>query len=70
LIARENNCSDFTVRKIIKEDLKLKPYRKIKVPALTERQILARKSRANWIRKNFTVAQCKKIGFFNEKIFD
>ena len=70
LIARENNCSDFTVRKIIKEDLKLKPYRKIKVPALTERQILARKSRANWIRKNFTVAQCKKIGFSDEKIFD
>ena len=37
IIARENHCSNFTVRKRIKEDLKLKPYRKIKVPAFTER---------------------------------
>jgi transposase len=70
LIARENDCSDFTVRKIIKEDLKLKPYRKIKVPALTKCHISARKSCTNWIRKNFTKTQSKKIGFTDEKMFD
>ena len=69
-IARENNCSHVTVLNALHDDLNLKCYRKIKVPALTSSQIDQRMRFATWIRNNFTHDSCKKIIFFYEKMFD
>ena len=56
--------------RIIKEDLNLKAYKKIKVPALTVNHIKQRKDFSIWIRNNFTHDSCQKILFFDEKWFN
>ena len=69
-IACDENCSPRTVGRIIKEDLNLKAYKKIKVPALTVNHIKQRKDFSIWIRNNFTHDSCQKILFFDEKWFN
>jgi len=68
-LASENNCSHPTILNIIHEDLALKTYSPICVPALTQAHIDARLRFARWIRKNFTNERCRKIMFSDEKIF-
>lgn len=70
LIAKEKCCNEKTVRLAIKNDLFLKPYRRIKVSALKTTHITQRKKFATWIRNNFTKESCIKIMFTDEKIFD
>ena len=70
LLAKENGCSGRTVRRIIHDDLALKTYKKIKVPALSNIQQKKRKTCATWFRKNFTHELCRKIMFSDEKLFD
>ncbi|XP_065645702.1 uncharacterized protein LOC136076157 [Hydra vulgaris] len=69
-IAREASCSSRTVRRIVNKDLKLKAYKKIRVPALTAAHIEKRKSFSHWIRNLFTKPTCRKILFSDEKIFN
>jgi hypothetical protein len=69
-IAREAGCSDRTVRLTIHDDLSLKAYKKIRVPALTDDQIKKRLSFAHWIRNHFNRFSCKTILFSDEKIFN
>lgn len=70
LIAKENGCDPKTVRLAIRNDLSLKPYKRIKVPALTHDHITQRKKFATWIRNNFNHEKCRKIMFSDEKVFD
>lgn len=69
-LAKENICSDRSIRRIIHEDLGLKTYKKIKVPSLADKQIKKRFQFSMWIRKNFNHESCKKICFSDEKMFD
>ena len=69
-IAKEAGCCPKTIRRIIREDLHLKAYKKIRVPALTDSNISKRKSFSHWIRKRFNLVSCRKILFSDEKIFN
>ena len=77
-IAKEAGCCPKTICRIIREDLNLKPYKKIRVPVLTasrihlsnEKMISKRKSFSNWIRKRFNTVSCRKSLFTDEKTFN
>jgi hypothetical protein len=69
-IAKENNCSPRTVMRIIKNNLSLKPYKRVLVPALTTAHINKRLSFFHWIKNRYSVTDCRKILFSDEKIFD
>jgi transposase len=69
-LAREEGCSQDTVREIIGNDLGLKAYKKIRVPALTEAHVAQRLSFSHWIKNNFTHEKCRLILFSDEKIFN
>ena len=69
-ISREEGCSQKTVLLAIRDDLSLKAYKKIRVPALTDAQIAKRKSFCIWIRNHFDHESCRSIMFSDEKWFD
>ena len=62
--------SETTVRRVLKKDLKLKPYKKTVQPSLTDQHKENPKRFANWIRTNFRKEDTMKILFSNEKMFD
>ena len=66
----ELDISATSVRRILKNDLGLKPYRKIIEPALSDDQKMKRKKFANWVRTNFRKEDTMKILFSDEKFFD
>ena len=69
-LAVEMGLSETTVRRVFREDVKLKPY-KIKVkPLLTDQHRENRKRFANWIRTNFRKEDTMRILFSDEKMFD
>jgi transposase len=59
-----------SVQRILKDDLKCHPYKKIIEPALTDEHITKRMKFANWIRTNFKKEKTMKILFSDEKMFD
>ena len=69
-ISREEGCAPKSVRLAIRDDLCLKAYKKIRVPALTVAHISKRKSFCIWIRKHFDHKSCRSIMFSDEKWFD
>ncbi|CAF1539176.1 unnamed protein product, partial [Didymodactylos carnosus] len=69
-LSRELNISRRTVGRILKNDLKCHPYKKIIEPKLTDSHKAERKKFANWVRNNFQKEQIMKILFLDEKIFD
>ena len=69
-IAKVEGCSPSTVGNAVRYDLRLKAYKKIRVPALTDTHIAKRKSFAHWIRNRFTRESCRRILFSDEKWFD
>jgi len=69
-LAKENGCSRTTIHKILYDDLGVKPYKRIRCQALTEKQKLKRKQFCCWIRKNVSGDLLEKIMFSDEKIFD
>jgi len=52
-IAREEGCDHKIVGQVIKQDLGLKAYKKVRVPALTDARIAQRHLFAHWIKDNF-----------------
>ena len=68
--SREEGCSPKTVWLKIRDGLSLKAYKKIRVPALTDANIVKRKYFCICIRKHFDHESCRSIMFSDEKWFD
>ncbi|CAF2141335.1 unnamed protein product [Rotaria magnacalcarata] len=66
----EMNLSETTVWRVLKEALKLKPYKMVVKPSLTDQQKESRKRFENWMRTNFGKEDTMKILFSDEKMFD
>ena len=67
----ELEISERSVRRILKDDLNLKPYKKIVQPRLTDDHKTKRVQFAkNWVRKNFREEDTMRILFSDEKMFD
>ena len=69
-LAVELNISRTSVRWILKNDLLLRPYKKIVEPLLTDEHKEKRKKFSNWVRKRFRKEDTIKILFSDEKLFD
>ena len=69
-MALEMGLSETTVRRVLKDDLKLKAYKKTVQPLLTDEHKEKRKRFANWIRTNFRKEDTMRILFSDEKLFD
>ncbi|CAF1481933.1 unnamed protein product [Rotaria magnacalcarata] len=69
-LSMELDISERSVRRILKNDLGLRPYKKIVEPALSDDQKIKRKQFANWVRTNFRKEKTLKILFSDEKLFD
>jgi hypothetical protein len=69
-LAKENDCCRRTIHNILYKDLAVKPYKRIRCQALTEKQKIKRKQFCCWVRKNISTHFVKKIMFSDEKIFD
>jgi hypothetical protein len=69
-ISMELDISERSVRRIIKNDLGLYPYKKVIEPLLSDDQKLKRKQFVNWVRTNFRKEDTLKILFSDEKMFD
>jgi transposase len=66
----ELGISATSVRRILKIDLGLKPYKKVIEPSLSDDQKIKRKKFANWVRNNFRKEETMRILFSHEKFFD
>ena len=69
-LANELDVSERSMRRILKDDLGLRPYKKRLEPLLTDIHKNKRLAFANWIRNNFRKKQTMKILFTDEKMFD
>ena len=62
--------SERSVRRIMKKDLGLRPYKKVIEPLLSDDQKNKRQKFANWFRTNFRKEDTTRILFSDEKFFD
>lgn len=69
-LAQEMDISFSSVRRILKNDLQLRAYKKITEPLLKDDQKEQRKKFANWVRKKFRKDDTMRILFSDEKMFD
>ena len=67
-IAREVDCTQTTIRRVIHNDLSFRTYSRVKVQALTNSHIQQRMRFGGWIRRNLPREDCKQIRFSDEKI--
>ncbi|CAF5170766.1 unnamed protein product, partial [Rotaria magnacalcarata] len=66
----ELGISAASVRRILKVDLELKPYKKVIEPSFSDDQKIKREKFANWVRNNFRKEETMRILFSDEKFFD
>ena len=69
-LASDINISRTSIRRILREDLGYKPYKKIKQPKLNNLQKNKRVKFANWVLNNYSKDDTKKWLFTDEKFFD
>lgn len=69
-LAQELDISRSTVHRMLKNDLKLKAYKKTVEPLLTDLQKTKRIKFCHWIRNTFTKEETLRILFSDEKMFD
>ena len=69
-LPKEFNISRRSIQRILRNDLGLFAYKKIREPKLTDEHKDKRKKFANWIRTNFRKEETMKILFSDEKLFD
>ena len=69
-LAIELATSASSIRRILKLDLKLKPYKKTVEPFLTDDHKAKRMQFSNWVRNNFCKEDTMRILFSDEKMFD
>ena len=68
-LSMELGISERSVRRIMKNDLGLHPYKKVIEPLLSNDQKIKRKKFANWVRTNFRKEDIMRILFSDEKSF-
>ena len=66
----ELDISERSVRRIMEKDLRLRPYKKVIEPLLSNDQKIKRKKFVNWVRTNFRKEDTMRILFSDEKFFD
>ena len=69
-LSMELGISATSVRRLLKVDLGLKPYKKVIEPLLSDDQKIKRKKFANWVQNNFRKEETMRILFSDEKFFD
>ena len=69
-LAFEMDMSFSSAYRILRKDLKMKPYKKTVEPLLKDEHKVQRKKFANWGRKKFRRKDKLRIFFSDEKIFD
>ena len=69
-LSMELGMSERSVRRIMKNDQGLCPYKKVIEPLLSNDQKIKRKKFANWLRTNFRKEDTMTILFSDEKFFD
>uniref|UniRef100_A0A914X0E5 Transposase n=1 Tax=Plectus sambesii TaxID=2011161 RepID=A0A914X0E5_9BILA len=69
-LASELDISYGSIRRILKDDLLLRPYKKTIEPLLTDAHKDKRKNFFNWVRSNFRKEDTMRILFSDEKMFD
>lgn len=69
-LALKMGISRTSVRRVLKNDLKLRAYKKIIEPFLTDEHKEKRKRFASWARTNFRKEDTMRIVFSDEKMFD
>ena len=52
-LSMELDISERSIRRILKNDIGLRPYKRIVEPALSDDQKIKRKQFSNWVRTNF-----------------
>lgn len=68
-LAKEENVSATSMRRLLAKDLGLKPYRKRKIHGLSDEQKKKRLERSKLLLKRHGVRKVKKIIFSDEKLF-
>lgn len=69
-LVHELDISYGSVRRILKSDLKLRSYKMVVEPLLTDEHKEKRKKFSNWIRTHFRKEDTMNILFSDEKLFD
>ena len=69
-LSMEVGISATSVRRILRVDLGLKPYKKVIEPSLSDDQKIRRKKFAIWVRNNFRKEESMRILFSDEKFFN
>ena len=69
LISKSLDVSVSSVRRIVREDLKLKPFKKIKAQKLTLSDVQKRVDYCKKLLRNITKGKLNKTFFTDEKVF-
>jgi len=69
-LGRETTTPKSTVHRVLKEDLKVKAFKKRKVPKLTPEQKTKRVHFARWVLRTLLSNERKRVVFSDEKYFD
>jgi hypothetical protein len=69
-LAIKLNMSRTSVRRVLKNDLRLRAYKTVIEPLLTDEHKLKRKKFSNWARTNYRKEDTGRILFSDEKMFD
>ena len=69
-LIHELDISYGSVRRILKNDLRLRPYKMVVEPLLTDEHKEKRKKFSNWVRTHFRKEDTMNILFSDEKLFD
>ena len=69
-LSMELDISERNVRRIMKKDLGLRPYKKVIESLLSNDQKIKRKKFANWVRTNFRKEDTMRILFSDGKFFN
>ncbi|CAD5223247.1 unnamed protein product [Bursaphelenchus okinawaensis] len=68
-MARETGIKETTLRRIVRKNLKMKPYKLKKVQKLTEENKALRFTRCKLLHQRAAGQKCERILFTDEKIF-
>ncbi|CAF2094995.1 unnamed protein product, partial [Rotaria magnacalcarata] len=69
-LTQELDISRTSVRRVLRNDLGLRAYKKRIVPMIRDAENLKRKKFANWLRTNYKKEETLKVLFSDEKMFD
>ena len=68
-VARQLQISQFSVRNIANNDLKMKSFKRVGVQMLSEATKIKRLTRSKALLRRLTAAKCRRVFFTDEKVF-